>query len=102
MSTGTSRRKRAEVRLSSNAGATHLTRVGISASFRALACELNQPLTAILSNAQAASASGAGTAGSRRAARRLGDIVDADKGRRRDPPYADLLKKGEGQLVLST
>jgi PAS domain S-box-containing protein len=97
-----SRRKRAEIdNEQQRQELTHLTRVGILGQLSgALAHELNQPLTAILSNAQAVQrflAREPVDITELRAA--LGEIVDADK-RASDVivRLRTLLKKGEAQF----
>jgi len=96
------RRKRAEIDAEQQRQElTHLTRVGILGQLSgALAHELNQPLTAILSNAQAVQrllAQEPLDVAELRFA--LGDIVEADK-RAGDVirRLRDLLKKGEAQF----
>jgi PAS domain S-box-containing protein len=96
------RRKRAEIDAEQQRQElTHLTRVGILGQLSgALAHELNQPLTAILSNAQAVQrylAQEPLDLPELRVA--LGDIVEADK-RAGDVirRLRDLLKKGEAQF----
>jgi len=96
------RRKEAEIAVEQQRQElTHLTRVGILGQLSgALAHELNQPLTAILSNAQAAQRLLAREPLDREELRvALADIVEADK--RADDVIRrlrDLLRKGKAQF----
>jgi PAS domain S-box-containing protein len=96
------RRKQAEIAVEQQRQElTHLTRVGILGQLSgALAHELNQPLTAILSNAQAAQRLLAREPLDREELRAaLADIVEADK--RADDVIRrlrDLLRKGKAQF----